>query len=333
MNILKNIHLKLLAFFAALLLWLFVVGVENYVFTSPIEMSVKVLNLGQNVSLANEMFKVKVKYKSTIGSININPNELELFINAQGLADGVHNLPVEYTNKNPKFTVVAIEPSRLDLKLEAITSKDIVLHVEILGSPAKDYEIKDSQITTEKVKISGASSAIAEINELQVKVSLDGSENADFSRKVTLEPPADWKLTEESVSFDPATVQVDIEIRKKRFVTEVVETPINGTLNTLGSENTPVAEGRARKTVMVQIVPADDLRTSIKDMVPQNILVTVEATPDDLTGLNNSTIKLVMNSSEVQNGSYAVSIKDLVMPEGKDLKVISVSPAKVNVRF
>lgn len=333
MNILKNIHLKLLALFVALLLWLFVVGVENYVFTSPVELPVRVLNLGQNVSVANEIPKVKIKYRSSAGSVNINPNELELFLNAQGLTDGVHSLPIEFTNKNPKFTVVAIEPSKLDLKLEAITSKEIDLKVKILGSPAKDYEIKNSKVNQEKVKISGAASAIADIQDFPVKVILDGTENADFSRKVILEAPIDWKISEESVNFDPPTVQVDIEIRKKKVIPEQTDASTNGGSANVIAENTPVAEGMERKTLMVDLVPADDLRSSIKELLPKNILVTVEAAPDDLSGLNNSSIKLVMSTSEVENGYYIVKSGDLVMPEGLDLKVISFSPAKVAVRF
>ncbi|MCC6643676.1 hypothetical protein IT411_02915, partial [Candidatus Peregrinibacteria bacterium] len=64
MNVFKNIQIKLLAVVSALLLWLFVVGVENYVYVLPTEVGVKVANLSQNVSVATELSKVKVRYRS-----------------------------------------------------------------------------------------------------------------------------------------------------------------------------------------------------------------------------------------------------------------------------
>ena len=116
MGILKNIQIKLLAVVSALLLWLFVVGVENYVYLMPTDLTVKVINLGPNVSIANELSKVKIRYKSQDNAgANINVNEFELFVDADKLVDGNYNLDVNYISKNPKISVVAVEPAQIVL--------------------------------------------------------------------------------------------------------------------------------------------------------------------------------------------------------------------------
>ncbi len=329
MNIFKNLHLKLLSVFAAVILWLFVVGVENYVHLFPNELQVKVINLGQNVSVANEISPVKVRFKTPNGQLNVNASDFELFLDAQGLGEGEYSLPVMFTSKNVKVSVVAVEPANLALKLEAITSKEISLKAEMSGSPARDYEIKTFKLDLEKVKLSGAASAISEIQTLPIKISLDGTETADFSRKITLEAPAEWKLAGKTVSFDPAVIQANIEVRKK----PESESGTTAGTNSSSQVNTPVLPGNERKTLMVEIVEDSDLSSVVKELLPKNILVTVEGKPDELNLLDNGSIKLQLRNSEIQNGVYNVSTKDLIMPENNNLEIITYSPEKVLVKF
>lgn len=333
MNLLKNPHLKLLAICSALLLWLFVVGVENYVYSTPSELPVRVLNLGQNVSLANELPRVRVKYKNNGGgAVSINTNELELFIDADGLTDGLHSLPIEYSNKNPKIQVVAVDPAFTEVKLEAITSKEIALKTEVSGAPQADYELRGLKTPVSRVTISGAASAIGEISELPLKVSLDGTETADFSRKIILEPAPAWKLSGQTVSFEPSTVQVDVEIRKKKA--ESVDVVVQGDdVLTPPVEDSNPADGLSRKTLMASIVTDEDLSGAVREILPENILLTVEGRSEDVEELTNESITLLLKNSEVKNGVYQVKSSDLIMPEGLDLEVTSLSPAKISVRF
>ncbi|MCC7432489.1 hypothetical protein IT412_03100, partial [Candidatus Peregrinibacteria bacterium] len=303
MKIFNNISLKLLSILAALLLWVFVVGVENYVFALPIEQIVRVNNLGQNVSVANELEKVKIKYKASDSSSPApSAAEFELSVDASDLSEGQHLLPINFLSKNPKVTIVAVEPASLNLVLEANTSKEISLKQEIKGSPDKDYEVKEIKLDTSKVKVLGAASVVGKLNELNLKISLDGSENADFNRKITLEAPMEWNLKGKTISFDPPTVQAEIKIRKKK-----VEQPAD---NTSGSETTDSNTGStstddilARKTVMAQIVLEGENISGVKETLPQNLLVTIQA--DDATAalVNNETIKLILNLNQVVKGS------------------------------
>lgn len=335
MNIFKNVSIKALAIISALLLWFFVVGVENYVYLFPQPLAVKVVNLGQNVSVANEIATAKIRYKSGDGTINtLNANDFDLYIDASGLGEGDYQLPVRYTSKEAKISVVAVEPAVVNLKLEAITSKDITLKTEVTGTPAKDYEIKSVKADLDKVKLSGAASAIANIKGLDLKINLDGSETADFSRKMTLEAPSEWKLTGKTVSFDPAVVQVEIEVRKvQKPVVEVpVTLPNNGV--TIGDSNAvPVETGMTRKTVMVDVVAEDSMVSAVKEFLPGNILVTLEGSPEAIAQLNNNSVKLVIRSSEIVKGAYTVNPADLELPQDMELKVIELSPAKVTVKF
>lgn len=333
MKIFNNISLKLLSVLAALLLWVFVVGVENYVFALPIEQIVRVNNLGQNVSVANELEKVKIKYKASDSSSPApSAAEFELSVDAGDLSEGQHLLPINFLSKNPKVTIVAVEPASLNLVLEANTSKEINLKQEIKGSPDKDYEVKEIKLDTSKVKVLGAASVVGKLNELNLKISLDGSENADFNRKITLEAPMEWNLKGKTISFDPPTVQAEIKIRKKK-----VEQPAD---NTSGSETTDSNTGStstddilARKTVMAQIVLEGENISGVKETLPQNLLVTIQA--DDATAalVNNETIKLILNLNQVVKGSYSVKSTDLRWDNTLDLKLVEFSPEKILVKY
>ncbi len=336
MNLFKNLQIKLLAIVSALLLWLFVVGVENYVHVLPDKIPVKVINLGQNVSVANEMPAVKVRYKNESGaSVAVNSNELEVYVDAAGLAEGIHGVPVRYISKNPRVNVVAAEPASLQLELEAVVSKEIGLKAAVSGGPARGYEVKNVRLNTELVRISGAAKALASINDMPLKISLDGSESADFSRKITLEAPAEWKLVGKTVTFEPATVQVDIEVRK---LPQPADTP-SDTANTVKTDTTgdsaagrPVAEGMQRKNFMAKVLLSEDLKAVAKEVQPLNVLVTVEGKPREIDQLNNNSVRLTIPLAGVLKGVYTVSAKDIQLPQGLNVQIIETSPATVNVK-
>jgi YbbR domain-containing protein len=331
MKILNNLSIKLLSVLAALLLWVFVVGVENYVFALPIEQTVKVNNLGQNVSVANEINKVKIKYKTADSSSPVpTAAEFELYVDAGNLNEGQHLLPINFLSKNPKITIVAVEPANLELLLEANSSKEIPVKNQVNGLPAKDYELKEIKLDVSKIKVSGASSVVNKLTDLNLKINLDGSENADFSRKIALEAPAEWNLKGKTINFEPATVQADIKIRKKPAA-EIEIPVINNGDNTENDNDTDVKV--TRKTVMAQINAGGENVSSVKEILPQNLLVTVEGDESINNLVNNNTIKLNFDLSSVVKGSYTVKESDLSWDNSINLKIVEFSPEKILVKY
>jgi hypothetical protein len=268
-----------------------------------------------------------VRYKTSDNTgANVNSNEFEVFLDAQNLSEGNYLVAVNYISKNPKITVVSIEPSQLELNLEAITSKEIKLTNEVSGSPAKGYDLKNVKLSQETIKISGAASVLANITELPIKIALDGSENADFSRKITMEAPGDWNLSGKTVNFDPPIIQVDIEVRKSAGSTNSVVTTPSGS---------PIVDNPnlKNKTLMVQIVKNPALYSSVKELLPENILVTVEGAESEIAKLNNDSIKLNLDPSKISKGSYTVNSADIKIPLGVDVKIVQFSPMKVLVKY
>lgn len=332
MNLFKNIQIKILAIVSALLLWLFVVAVENYVYLYPTELPVKVINLGQNVSVANELSKVKVRYKASDNTVaSVNSNEFELFVDAQNLNEGNYYLEVNYISKNPKVTIVSIEPSNLGLDLEAITSKEIKLKTEVSGSPAKGFEAKVVKLSNDTIKISGAASVLSKIAELPIKINVDGTENADFSRKIIPVAPANWNLSGKTISFDPPVIQVDIEVRKLLTLENQPNSEAN---NPSTNTNTSTIGGQLiKKTLMAQIIKANNFTTTIKELLPENILVTVEGEQSEIDKLKNNSITLNLSESEVVKGIYTVNEKDIIIPKTILVKIVEFSPSKVLIKF
>lgn len=329
MNLFKNIQIRILAILSAVLLWMFVVGVENYVYLLPNEVPVKVTNLSQNVSVAKELSKVKIRYRKQDEAGTISPTEFEISVDAQNLTEGEYNLPISAISKNPKVSVVAVEPATLSLKLEANTSKEIPVETVVTGIPDRDFELKEVKLSNEKVKVSGASSLLGSLKSLPIKVNLDGSENADFSRKVTLEAPMEWNLNGKTISFDPAVIQMEIEIRRKKSAIPI-DSSNSGTDTT---DSITSSADLKRKSLMVEIVKDKTLTSSVKELLPTNVLVTVEGSATDIESLTNASLKLNLDSSRVVSGSYTVNPEDIALPDGKDIKIVEFSPEKVLVKY
>ncbi|MCC6643581.1 hypothetical protein IT411_02425 [Candidatus Peregrinibacteria bacterium] len=251
-------------------------------------------------------------------------------MDAQNLSEGEHQLPITASTKNPNIDVVAVEPNQLTLKLEANTSKEIKLETAVTGVPDRDYEMKDLKVSVDKVKVSGASSVLAGLKSLPIKVNLDGTETADFSRKVTLEAPAEWNLNGKTVSFDPGVIQMEIEIRKKKTVENVVE---NNSSDNTGNTSTVDETELKRKSLMVEVVKQGELQNAVKELLPTNVLVTVEGEAGAVDSLTNASLKLNLSPERVVGGNYIVNTEDIVIPEGLDIKIVEFSPEKVSVKF
>jgi len=331
----KNWQIKLLALTTAVFLWIFVVGVQHNVYLFPSEISVRIINMDQNVSMASGIPKVYIRVKTEPENINsIHANDFDAEVDAKGLGVGEHQAKVMVTNRNPKITVVAIEPSMVTFKLEAITTKQVPLEVKVQGSPAFGFGVKDVKLSSDKVEVTGAVSVLDKIDKMSAGILLNGVESADIIRNVVPQFQDSVKISPDSVKINPLQIQASVRIEAKKVPETLPASPSlapNGNLG--GAANKPVESGNLRKSFMANVYTDEEFsKLGIKEVIPRNLLVTVEGKESSINSINNDSIRVRLNMQKLKiGGIYDVLIEDIQLP--RDVMLIDFTPKKLQVKF
>jgi YbbR domain-containing protein len=206
---LHNWQLKLLSLLSAVVLWFFVIGIENTVYLFPENFQVKAHNLGKSVSLATALPEVKI-YVNTNGKDikTTNKNDFEAFVDLSGLGEGSYELPVMASSQNAQVSVLKTDPDKVNVLLSPVVEKQVKIIMSATGSPASGYTVKEFTADTDTVKITAARNILDKINELNLEVPLAGSETADVTRDVIVPLPAGLNLSPENVRLEPPQVTV-----------------------------------------------------------------------------------------------------------------------------
>ncbi|MGL5831426.1 MAG: CdaR family protein [Candidatus Altimarinota bacterium] len=327
----KNWENKLLAGVAALLLWLFVAWTENNVYMIPEAFEVEVENLSSGVSLANDIGEVKLKLKagSDINLKNLTSADFDISVDAGNLNSGSFDLPVKVVSKDPKVSVVEISPASVEVKLEAVETKEVNITVVSEGEVAEGFELLTIESPVKKVKVTGANSQLEKVKDFEVKIALKGNENADFSKNVNLEAPLDWEMGKDNVVFEPVQIKVDLEIRRVETPDEVETVPDET------DEVNPVAEeDLVKKTIMVEIVGTNNWGNQPKEVLPKNILLTVEGTEEEINAIVAGEFKVNLNENRLEQGGVIIlTPSDISMPTSFEGEIVSFSPERILIRF
>ncbi len=321
----KNWQLKLLAILTAMLLWLFVAGTENYVFTLNESVPVQVIHLASDLSLANKLSDVTVKYTSVNGQIkNLGASEFEAAINAKNLREGHHTVKVTVTSINPQISVIAAEPAQMDINLEAIITKEIDTKLIVKGNPAQNYQVTKATLSIPKITIKGAQSVLQSINQIKFTINLDGTEKADFSRMLAPVSESDWNVANDAISFKPNKVQANLQIRKLENA---------NIIDNAGMPNQQVNHVM-KKTLMAKVIIPNNMKTAIKEVLPTNLLVTVEGQENIVNNLKNTDITVYLNMNRLEKGGiFTVKKSDFQFDPKLQINVVDFSPAQIRIKF
>jgi|GEM_PF-2231563 len=204
-----NWNLKLIAVSTAVILWFFVVGIENSVYLIPEPLTVKMENLGKSLSPAAPLAEVKIYVNAKGGEAKgLTKNDYSAFVDLSGLGAGYHDLPVQVAGQNAQFPVLKVDPAFIRVTLSPVGEKEVDLIVEVKGSPASGYSVKETKVDQKKIKISAANNILEKIKSLTVTVELAGTETADIKQSVSPKAPANLLIPEGGINTDPEQVTV-----------------------------------------------------------------------------------------------------------------------------
>lgn len=311
-KIFQNIPAKIASILIAVIIWIYVGSGLAQVGSFPGQIPIQYKNVPKGLVAVSDTENVSVKIVAAANLWrNLDPGSFSATIDFSGFSEGTYDMPIKVTNNSSDIHIVEVNPSKIIVRLEKITEKEIPVVLQVEGKAAPGLVVGDWKLKPDRVKVSGASSVLNKILEATAKVTLNG-EKDNLQRVVSV------------VALDAS----GNKINNLNFTPSEVEAQI------------PLVQSSSAKTVGVKVVttgqPAAGLWVSGIETQPSSIAVTASASLiNDISFVNTKEINIAGISETKEftttlNPQVGVTILDSV-PLVK-VKVI-VSPISSTRQF
>jgi YbbR domain-containing protein len=205
-----NWSLKLLSVFAAVVLWLSVVGQEN--FEMSIRIPLELRNIPENIMVGNEvptdvdlrLFGHQRRIRQAAGQ------NLAKTLDLSNLAEGEHFfiLRPEDFSLPSGVEVLRVSPSTVQVNLVRTSTARVQVRPVLHGSPAKGYVVEDTVFNPPRVQVVGAMRDMDNLDWIWT-IPVDVNDKSEsFTATTRLRWPSG-----QIVRIDPYVVEVRIQIR------------------------------------------------------------------------------------------------------------------------
>jgi len=322
---LKNIDIKLLSLFLAIILWLYIASGENPIIENFIDISLTQNNLSEDLVIKEFPANVSIGIEGPKNIINnISSNQISGVVNFSEISkEGLYKMNVEVVA--PKRTqITRIIPSEIKVEVERILTKEVEVEYSLIGIPEKGYSLADEpQLNPSKVKIIGAQSVLESVKQTICAIDISGIKE-DLNRMIKVkvvdvngneikEVKIDPDIVEVSISLTRGYPEKQLSVKPKivgkpapgYYISEILSNPdeikIFGNYSKINSieflETIPIDVSGITKTLSVKVPPALD------------------------EGLN-------IAEGEVELIEVAIQVKEVIID--KTLKNISVFPQNIS---
>ena len=301
---LKNIDIKLLSLFLAIILWLYIAGGENPMVENFIDISLTQTNLGEDLVIKEFPTNVSVGIKGPENVINnISSHQINGIVNFSEInKEGLYKLKVEVTP--PKKTqITRIIPSEIKVEVEKVLTKEFEVEYSLIGVPEKGYSLTDEpQLNPSKAKIISAQSVLENIKQIIGAIDISGIKE-DLSKKIKVKAVDVNGNEVKEVKIEPDIVEVSISLTRGYpekqltvkpkiigkpapgyYISEILSNPdeikIFGNYSTISNieflETIPIDVSGITKTLSVKVPPALEEGLNIVEGEVELIEVTIQ---------------------------------------------------------
>ncbi|HXF70409.1 MAG TPA: CdaR family protein [Thermoflexus sp.] len=213
----ENGSLALLAFGMAFALWAAAVWEEN----PPVERTLADLSLvfhglGPDrvvFEVSAERIRLRLRVPRALEG-SIGPQDVEAFIDVQGLEEGAYERPVQIQIRRRGIQILAVEPPRVRFRLERVESREVPVSIQVVGQPAIGYQVGAPLPALSQVAVSGPRSLVAVAAMAVGKVQIDGvRQSVETEVRLVAVDPQGKELPELKVIPEQLTVTVPVEQR------------------------------------------------------------------------------------------------------------------------
>lgn len=295
----RNLGLKFLALFLAVVLWFMAVGRERA--EVGLNVPLELVNFPPNLVVANQLpdgISVRIR-----GSVNLTRQvanrQLRFSLDLAGAKKGSNEFTLSPDSlKLPRgLEVTRLTPSTVAVELEGLETKNLSLLPVIKGEPVIGFTIEDITLEPKQVVVKGPSSLMNKVDILWT----DPIDVTQLSKTTTV--AARPSLPDVAMSLaEPVEVKAHIRIGEK-IVTRVFKAVPIEAINT--DKNYRLEPGQADLTLKGPLGTITEIATG-------------------------KAMHVRVNLADLGPGSYNRSVDVSVPP---DIKVIGVEPQQVNIEI
>lgn len=339
----KSIPTLVLAFALALAVWISAVTAEDPIEQSlfPRPVTIERLSLDQGLVISNEVpnqAQVTISAPSSIWDRMLTDrNPIRATIDLSGLGPGTHTLEVNVQPLHSPASVVSQNPEEVTVVLERLVTQDYGITLIRRGEPAIGYEAGMPELSQNKVTISGPTSAVERIRDVQVVVELTQA-SEDINRTLDVQVLDASGLPVEGVTVTPEQVSIEQPISQRAGYRNVVVRVVTTGQVSSGYRLTNVSVSPPTITVfspnpslvnrlpgVVDTSPVD--LTGIKDDLEQRVPLNL---PDGVE-VDGEQMVLVQVGVAAIEGSVTLTNLPIEVTGLPDDLVARISPETVNV--
>lgn len=230
----RDITVRIVSVFIAIILWTYVASVENPTITQDIaNVPVKLLNADalseMGFVLINSQDKIEISVTGRKQDVMaVKPGDFAAQANFAGsyLVKGMNSIPVEITDV-PKNIERPNQPLYISVELDELVENSVPVKVQVSGQPREGYSSLLPTVKPNAVVIKGASRYVSSVNSVVVKPDItDATSDVGVSLPVQLLDKSGKAIFNQSdpaakIECTPNTVEVSIPIQRSK------EVPIN----------------------------------------------------------------------------------------------------------
>jgi len=359
---LKNIDIKLLSLFFAIILWLYIAGGENPIVENFIDISLTQINLSEGLVIKEFPANVSVGIRGPKNIINnLSSNQINGIVNFSEISkEGIYKLKVEV--EPPKKTqITRVIPSEIKVEVEKILTKEVEVEYSLIGVPEKGYSLTDEpQFNPSMVKIIGAQSVLDNIKQIICAIDISGIKE-DLSRKLKVKAVDVNGNEVKEVKIEPDMVEVSISLTRGYpekqltvkpkiigkpapgyYISEILSSPdeikIFGNYSKISDieflETIPIDVNGITKTLSVKVPPALEEGLNIVDGEVELIEVTIQVKEVIIQKILKNISVLPQNLSPFVSCEIKPEIIDITV-EGKNILIdkLEAKDIKAFVKF
>lgn len=195
----RNISLKILSFFFAFSLWLFV----NLKATAESTLQIPLLleNLPTFLAITNEVndsVRVRVAGPRRILS-NLEPHKSPVALDLSDAKVGLSNYQIneKMIHLPPGLTATVLPPDTIQFKFELTVTKGVEVRPRFRGKPAEGHVLEGGEVVPKRVEIVGAQSEVQGISQVDTEPIdvTERRESFETQVKIVLAQPHAWPST------------------------------------------------------------------------------------------------------------------------------------------
>lgn len=304
----RNISLKILSFFFAVSLWLFV----NLKATAESTLHVPVLweNLPSFLVITNEVndsVRVRVTGPRRILS-HLEPDRFPVTLELSDAKVGLSNYQIneKMIHLPPGLTATVLPPDTIQFKFELTVTKAVEVRPRFRGKPAEGHVLEGGEVVPKRVEIVGAQSELQGISQVDTElIDVTGRrESFETKAKISLNQPHAW----------PSTGQGEVEVR-----VGIVEETVQKLLKQI-SLKVQNARGSVRlEPPRVDIVldgPADKINSLQPDQIAASVILPKEGPLPQRLPVR---IELPVDGIRAKSNPEQVGVKALPLKDAEQL--------------